>query len=207
VLFDELMCMVAGRFARAEPRRTAREFVLGLGSPAERKNCWWLAGQGRHADPRAMQRLLRTAARDADGVGDDVRAFAAGQLGQPGGWVVCDETGFLEKGTGPAGVQRQDAGTAGRIENSRLGVFLSYASARGRALIDCRYTCPGSGPVTGPGALRRPSWPTWRSRPGPALAMDMITGAVAAGMPAARVAYGHADLGDGQRAEAGESAS
>ena len=44
VLFDDLMWLVAGRFARVEPRRTAREFVAGLLSPAERKNCWWLAG-------------------------------------------------------------------------------------------------------------------------------------------------------------------
>jgi hypothetical protein len=74
-LFDELMFGIAGRFARVEPRRTAREFVLGLLSAAERKNCWWLAERAGHADPQAMQRLLRTAAWDAGGVRDDVRAF------------------------------------------------------------------------------------------------------------------------------------
>jgi SRSO17 transposase len=72
-LFGELMFLVAGRFARVEPRRTAREFVLGLLSPAERKNCWWLAEQAGHEDPQTMQRLLRTAVWDADAVRDDLR--------------------------------------------------------------------------------------------------------------------------------------
>ncbi|MEU4675342.1 IS701 family transposase, partial [Amycolatopsis sp. NPDC023774] len=40
------------------------------------------------------------------------------------------------KGTKSAGVARQYSGTAGRIENSQIGVFLAYASDRGRALID-----------------------------------------------------------------------
>ena len=89
-LFDELMCLVAGRFARVEPRRTAREFVLGLLSPAERKNCWWLAEQAGHRDPQAMQRLLRTAAWDADGVRDDVRGFVAARLGDAAGVLIPD---------------------------------------------------------------------------------------------------------------------
>lgn len=50
-MFDELMFLVAGRFGRVEPRRTAREFVLGLLSSAEWKNCWWLAEQAGHRDP------------------------------------------------------------------------------------------------------------------------------------------------------------
>ena len=131
MLFDELMFLVAGRFARVEPRRTAREFVLGLLSPVERKNCWWLAEQAGHGDPQAMQRLLRTAVWDADAVRDDLRGFVAAQLGDAGGVLICDETGFLKKGTGSVGVQRQYSGTAGRIENSQVGVFLSLRLAAG----------------------------------------------------------------------------
>jgi hypothetical protein len=71
VLFDELMSLIAGRSTRVEPRRTARQFVLGLLSPVERKNCWWRAEQAGHADPQAIQRLLRTAVWDADKVRDD----------------------------------------------------------------------------------------------------------------------------------------
>ena len=80
VLFDELMFLVAGRFGRVEPRRTAREFVLGLLAPLERKNCWWLAEQAGHRGPQAMQRLLRTAVWNPDAVRDDVRAFVAAQM-------------------------------------------------------------------------------------------------------------------------------
>jgi SRSO17 transposase len=79
--------------------------VLGLLSPAERKNCWWLAEHAGHGDPQAMQRLLRTAMWDADAVRDDLRAFVAAQLGDAAGVLICDETGFLKKGSGSVGVQ------------------------------------------------------------------------------------------------------
>jgi SRSO17 transposase len=78
-----------------------------------------------------MQRLLRIAVWDADAARDDVRSFVAGRLGEAGGVLICDETGFLKKGTGSVGVQRQYSGTAGRIENCQVGVFVSYASAGG----------------------------------------------------------------------------
>jgi SRSO17 transposase len=98
VLFDELMFLVAGRFGRVEPRGTARDMVLALLSPAERKNCWWLAEHVGHGDPQAMQRLLRTTVWDADALRDDLRAFVAARLSDAAGVLVCDETGFLKKG-------------------------------------------------------------------------------------------------------------
>lgn len=182
------MFLVAGRFGRAEPRRSARAFVLGLLSPAERKNCWQLAEQAGHRDPQAMQRLLRTAAWDADGVRDDLRAFTAGRLGDAAGVLICDETGFLKKGTGSAGVQRQYSGTAGRIENSQVGVFLSYASPRGRALVDRRLYIPASwaGDPARCAAAGVPAGTELATKP--ELALDMITEAAGAGMPAAWVA-------------------
>ena len=65
-------------------------------------------------------------------------------LGDPGGVLVVDETGFLKKGTKSAGVQRQYSGTAGRIENCQIGVFLAYASRNGHALIDRELYLPQS---------------------------------------------------------------
>jgi SRSO17 transposase len=188
VRFDELMSLVAGRFRRVEPRRTARAFVLGLLSPVERKNCWWLAERAGHADPQAMQRLLRTAVWDADEVRDDLRTFVAAQFGDAGGVLVCDETGFLKKGTGSVGVQRQYSGTAGRIENCQVGVFLSYASARGRALIDRRVYLPRSWTDDRQrcAAAGVPEQVEFATKPD--LALEMITEAVAGGMPAAWVA-------------------
>jgi len=187
-MFDELMSQVAGRFGRVEPRRTAREFVAGLLSPVERKNCWWLAEQAGHGDPQAMQRLLRSAVWDADGVRDDLRAFVTARLGHARGVLICDETGFLKKGTRSVGVQRQYSGTAGRIENSQVGVFLSYASLLGRALIDRRVYLPRSwtGDRQRCAAAGIPAGVGFATKP--ELALGMIADAVAAGMPAAWVA-------------------
>jgi SRSO17 transposase len=121
---------------------TARAYLLGLLSGAERKNCWQLAEQAGHVRPGPMQRLLREARWDANAIRDDVRAYAAEHLGADGGVLIVDETGFLKKGSALAGVQRQYTGAAGRFENSQVGVFLAYATRRGRALIDRRLYLP-----------------------------------------------------------------
>jgi len=111
-------------------------YSLGLLSGAERKNSWTIAEQAGELTPDGMQRLLNFYRWDAEAVRDDLRCYVLEQLGDPAGVVVADETGFLKKGTKSAGVQRQYSGTAGRIENCQLGVFLTYTSPRGRALID-----------------------------------------------------------------------
>jgi SRSO17 transposase len=134
--FDDMFSLVAGRFAQADSRRRARMYLLGLLSGAERKNSWTLAEQAGDLTPNGMQRLLGYYRWDADDVRDDLRGYVLDSLGDPGGVVVADETGFLKKGTKSAGVQRQYSGTAGRIENCQLGVFLTYVSSGGRALID-----------------------------------------------------------------------
>jgi hypothetical protein len=91
-----------------------------------------------------MQRLLNFYAWDPDTVRDELRGYVLDRLGDPAGVVVADETGFLKKGICSAGVQRQYCGTAGRIENCQLGVFLTYVSPRGRALIDRELYVPKS---------------------------------------------------------------
>ncbi|GAA0317992.1 IS701 family transposase [Streptomyces polychromogenes] len=141
-MFDQAMARIAGRFKRVEPLATARAFVLALLSGVERKNCWRLAEQAGHARPGPMQRLLRSTRWDADAVRDDIRTYVLEHLGAEDGVLIVDETGFLKKGTASAGVQRQYTGTAGRVENTQVGVFLAYASSRGRALIDRRLYLP-----------------------------------------------------------------
>ena len=59
-----------------------------------------------------------------------------GALGSPDAVLIVDETGCVKKGVPSAGVKRQYSGTAGRIENSQVGVFLGYASEKGAALVD-----------------------------------------------------------------------
>ncbi|WP_445185328.1 IS701 family transposase [Pseudonocardia sp. Cha107L01] len=144
VELDRLHARVAGRFARAEPRARMREYVAGLVAGLERKNGWTLAERAGEASPDGMQRLLRWADWDIDGVRDDVREYVVERLGDPGGVLILDDTGFLKKGTRSAGVQRQYSGTAGRVENCQIGTFLAYASPRGHALIDRELYVPES---------------------------------------------------------------
>jgi SRSO17 transposase len=178
----------AGRFGRVEPRRAAAAFVTGLLSDLEVKTCWQLAEQAGHVRPDAMQRLLYRAVWDADGVRDDLRALVAERFGDPDAVLIPDETGDLKKGVHTVGVQRQYTGTAGRIENSQVGVFLAYASRHGHTLIDRRVYLPVS-------------WTDDRDRCAAAgvpdevgfatrcdLAADMITAALDAGVPAGWVA-------------------
>lgn len=135
--FDAFVGRFAGRFPRVESRRQMRWYVRGLLSETERKNGWTLAEAAGEVGPERMQRLLNFYAWDTDGLRDDVRAAVVEVLGdERQGVLVVDETGFLKKGRMSAGVARQYSGTAGRIENSQIGVFLAYASPRGRALID-----------------------------------------------------------------------
>jgi SRSO17 transposase len=140
----DLDAVLAPWFARAGTRLRAQEYVRGLASLVERKNSWQLAEHAGHATPDRLQRLLASAAWDEAGVREDVRDFTVGFLAHAEAVLVPDETGFLKKGRHSAGVQRQYSGTAGRIENCQLGVFLTYAAPAGRALIDAELYLPAS---------------------------------------------------------------
>ncbi len=133
---DGVLERIAPRFGRAEPRRRAATYLCGLLAPVERKNGWQLAEAAGDATPDGVQDFLSRAHWDADAVRDDLQAYVTEHLGNEGAVLVLDETGFLKKGKKSAGVQRQYTGTAGRIENSQIGVFLGYASRHGHALLD-----------------------------------------------------------------------
>jgi SRSO17 transposase len=135
---------MAARFPRVETRRRAGKLVLGLLADLPRKNCWSIAEHAGDRDPHGMQYLLSRASWDTDGVRDDLRDYVVGQLGDTDGVLVFDETGDLKKGTGTVGVQRQYTGTAGRIENAQVAVYLTYAATRGHALIDRELYLPQS---------------------------------------------------------------
>ena len=133
---EEVHRRIESRFYRSEPRRRALAYLKGLLSPVERKNGWQLAEQAGDATPDGVRRLLYNYVRDADLVREDLRDYVVEHLGEAGGVLVVDETGFLKKGTKSVGVQRQYSGTAGRIENCQIGVFLTYATGQGRVLLD-----------------------------------------------------------------------
>src|SRR5215813_2245297 len=129
-------------FPRREARRRAWAYIRGLLSPIERKNGWQLAEVNGDTTPYGVQHLLGRARWDDEAVRNALRAYLVEHLGEPQAVLVIDETGFLKKGEHPAGVARQYSGTAGRIENCQIGVFLAYASSRGHALLDCALYLP-----------------------------------------------------------------
>lgn len=138
------MGRMAGRFARVEARRRAGRLVLGLLSDLPRKNCWTIAEWAGEATPHGMQHLLCWASWGADAVRDDLRDYVVEQLHDERAVLVVDETGDLRKGTQTVGVQRQYSGTAGRIENSQVAVYLVYAGARGHAAVNRELYIPRS---------------------------------------------------------------
>jgi SRSO17 transposase len=181
---EALFARVAGRFLRVEPRRRARAYVRGLLAPIADKNGWTLAEVAGEATPDGMQRLLNAASWDVDGVRDDLRSYVVEYLGGPDGVLIVDETGFLKKGTKSAGVQRQYSGTAGRVENCQLGVFLAYATTKGRALLDRELYLPKSW-ISDEQRRAEAAVPTEvEFATKTTLAKTMLTRALAAGVPA-----------------------
>jgi len=178
------MAQVAGRFGRVEPRRRARAFVLGLLAGLPRANCWTIAEQAGDASPGGMQHLLSRACWDADGVRDDLRDYVTGQLGDPAAVLVVDETGDVKKGRCTAGVARQYTGTAGRVENAQVAVYLTYAAPGGHTLIDRELYLPRCW-AGDPGRRRVAGIPAQvKFATKPALARRMIARALDAGTPA-----------------------
>lgn len=144
VEFSALLQRLEPRFGRVESRRRVAAYLKGLLAPVERKNGWQLAEAAGDRTPDGVQDFLSRVLWDADAVRDDLRAYVTEHLGDAAGVLVLDETGFLKKGDKSAGVQRQYSGTAGRIENCQVGVFLAYASRYGRTLIDRALYLPES---------------------------------------------------------------
>jgi len=180
---------IAPRFARYEPLRHAGALMAGMVSGLDRKNCWTIAEHRGASTPDGLQHLLARASWDADAVRNDLRDYVVDAFGAPDAILVVDETGDVKKGVHSVGVQRQYSGTAGRIENSQVAVYLTYAAPRGHALIDRALYLPKSW-------AQDPARCIDAGIPGdqrgfatkPTLATMLIDRAVAANVPAAWVA-------------------
>ena len=140
--FEDFHARFAYLFARSEPREEARQYLRGLLAPVGRKNCWQMAEVVGEPGPQPMQRLLYSARWDADAARDELQRFAIERVGAADGIGILDETGFLKKGTQSVGVKRQYTGTAGKVENCQVGVFLTYFSRRGYTFLDRRLYLP-----------------------------------------------------------------
>ena len=157
---------------------------------------------------RRPEHLLSRASWTPTAFRDDVRDYVLGHLGDPGAVLVVDETGDVKKGTATAGVQRQYTGTAGRVENCQVAVYLSYAAPGGHALIDRKLHLPSPGAATRPAARLRGSRRARRLRPSLALALAMISRAPDAGTPASWVTGDEVYGADpGLRAHPGKTAA
>lgn len=185
---DSLSDSIGPRFGRTEIRRRARVYLEVLLSNVPRKNGWQLAEHAGDATPKNIQHFLGRAKWNADDVRDDLQQYVVKHLAQKDGVLIIDETGFLKKGTKSAGVGRQYSGTAGRIENCQIGVFLAYRSAKGHALIDRELYLPKAW-CEDRSRCREARIPDTRAfATKPELAREMLERAVAARIPARWVA-------------------
>ncbi len=162
---DEVHAHIAGRFVRSEQRQRARAYVQGLLSPIERKNGWQLAEAAGEANPYGYQELLSRALWDPDEVRDDVLDLVREKLADPAAVVVIDETGFVKKGTKSVGVAPQYSGTAGKIGNCQIGVFLAYAAQKGQVLMDREIYLPQVGQRIGNAVRKQECQRPWSSPP------------------------------------------
>jgi SRSO17 transposase len=185
-------------FERAEPRQRAMAYLQGLLSPAERKNSWQLAEVSGDATPYGFQHLLRRALWDPEAVRDELRGYVIQHLGDPEAVIVIDETGFLKKGRHSAGIARQYSGTAGRIENCQIGVFLGYAGQLGHTLLDRELYLPEEWTNDRARCQQAGIPQERRFATKPQLAKQMLARAFAAGVPAAWVT-GDSVYGDDRR--------
>ena len=142
----QLHARLRPHFARPEAHQHALRYLQAILSDIPRKNGWQIAEHARQARPYGMQRLLSAAVWDQDAVRDELRALvcqsllpaaSSGEADEtPFPVLALDESGFPKRGRHSAGVGPQYCGLTGQVENCQVGVFLSYVTALGHALID-----------------------------------------------------------------------
>ena len=179
----ELMNRIGGIFASDCGFRTAEKYIRGLLSPIERKNGWQMSESVGAPTPYKFQQFLYRGGFSADALRDNLRVYVSDNLGDEDGALVVDETGFLKQGKMSCGVKRQYSGTAGRIENCQIGVFLTYASEKGHAPIDRRLYIPEDW-FEDRERCRKAGIPEGvEFQTKPKMALEMIKEATAAGIP------------------------
>jgi SRSO17 transposase len=184
---DDLLGRIGRHVVRPETRTRLGTMLLALLGREGPRNCWTLAEQAGETRPWGMQHLLARAVWDTDAVTGELRDFVVDHLGGDG-ILVVDETGDVKKGRSTVGVQRQYTGTAGRIENAQVAVYLGYATRRGHAMVDRELYLPRSW-TDDPdrcAAAGVPAEVGFATKP--ALATAMIIRALDAGVPAGWVA-------------------
>ena len=181
--FNELMNRLGKVFANELGFRNARNYIKGLLGSAERKNGWQVSEKLGEKTPYKMQQFIYRGEYKADDIRDELRSYVGENLGEPDGAMVVDDTGFIKQGVKSCGVQRQYTGTAGKICNCQLGVFLTYASTKGHTPLDRRLYMP-QGWMDDKERRTEAGVPedlTFQTKP--EMALEMIQEATAAGVP------------------------
>jgi SRSO17 transposase/transposase len=183
-LFMTLHQRLRPHFKRRETQQRVRRLLHGLLQRLDRKNSWQLAETLQEPSPYGLQHLLNGARWDVEAVRDELRTFVVDHLGATNGVLIVDETGFLKQGTHSVGVARQYSGTAGRIENQQIGVFLAYATPQGTAFIDRALYLPEEWTHDPARCQASGVPPTVGFATKPALAQQLLARALAAQVPA-----------------------
>jgi len=181
--FNRLMIRLGKVFASEPGFRTCQKYIKGLLGPAERKNGWQLSESLGETTPYEIQQFLYRGRFSADEMRDILREYVSEELGEKEGVLVVDETGFLKQGKKSCGVKRQYSGTAGRIENCQIGVFLTYSSSKGHSPIDRRLYIPEEW-IEDENRRKEAGVPeTAAFQTKPEMALEMIKEATTAGVP------------------------
>ncbi len=140
---EETTRRLGKHFANPAARATAGAYLQSLLSSVERKNSWQLAEAAGFDTPYRFQHLLGRGAWDADALRDEQLGVVLAGLGAEDAVLAIDETGFVKQGKKSVGVKRQYCGASGKVDNCQVGVFLSWQTAQGHALIDRALYLPG----------------------------------------------------------------
>lgn len=180
--FIELTNRISNIFPSEQGFTNAKKYLEGLLSPIERKNGWQMAEAAGDSTPYSIQQFLYRGRFSADSLRDECRSYVDDKLGDEDGTLVVDESGFLKQGKMSCGVKRQYSGTAGRVENCQIGVFLTYASEKGHSPTDRRLYIPEDW-FDDPERCRKAGIPeTAEFQTKPKMALEMIQEATVAGV-------------------------
>jgi SRSO17 transposase len=129
--------------ARGEQRKHLGVLVSGLLSDLERKSVEPIAVRSG-LPRRPLQRFVGAGRWDDRLVREMIRTEAADEIGDPGGALVVDNSGFHKQGNESVGVERQWCGRLGKVDNCQVGYFLVYSTPKGDALVDAQLYLPKS---------------------------------------------------------------
>ncbi len=129
-------------FLRSEPRNNFFHYMVGQFSELESKSIEPITLNVENGKVRSMQRLISDVVWAENKMLTKYRSMVNEDMGDSNGVVIFDESGFIKKGDDSAGVAKQYCGTASKVENCQVGVFLAYASPHGYCLLDNKLFIP-----------------------------------------------------------------